>query len=295
MSETLLSLLFGLIATTGFGVGDFLIGRASRSIKPLLAALIVNTYSFLIYAAMFLIFFHDHLVLQHPGVWQAAAAGVFMGVAQITFFRAMNAGPVGLVSAIGSVYPLITLVIGSIFLGLDINQLQALGIVMVVGGVMLASGLLDSRVANKKLGTGPLLAIIPACGWGIGWLFVFQAIAQIGWETTFLIEMLVTPVVIASLALLVKGTGRLNISATKAHWKMPELWLVAVLQMFALLAINVGISKLPDSTVVVVALSSCYPVLTIFLALRHLQERIPVIPLIGGVLGVLGVVVLSIG
>lgn len=297
MNSGLVSLSLGLVASLLFGTGDFLIGKAARKVQPVSSSLLVNSYSFLAYALVAVVFFYDNLTFNRQGVLYAVIAGTLMGVAQATFFKAISLGPVGLVSAIGSTYPLVTLVTSIVLLSIGVSVVQILGIVLVVGGVMIASGLVSSSATQKqKIGKGPLLALVPAAGWGLSWVWIYRAMEVMSWQAVFMVEMLMAPPVILLLARFIKSKEEvLSLGSLAKSWRVPELLCVAVMQMSALLAINIGISKFPENTAVIVALSSAYPVLTIFLALRHLNERIPLLPLAGGVVGVIGVVVLSLG
>jgi len=123
----------------------------------------------------------------------------------------------------------------------------------------------------------------------------FDAEIKMDWAATFLIELLATPIVLILLSPLIKGSEDVTFKALRVGWRLPIIWWAAIIQMLGLLAVNLGLTKVPDSAPVVIAISACYPVLTIFLALRHLQERIPLVPLLGGVVGVAGVVILSLG
>ena len=59
--------------------------------------------------------------------------------------------------------------------------------------------------------------------------------------------------------------------------------------------LNVGLAKsVASGGAIVTALSACYPVLTMFLALKNLIDERRLLPLTGAVLGVVGVVILAL-
>ena len=61
-------------------------------------------------------------------------------------------------------------------------------------------------------------------------------------------------------------------------------------------ALDVGISKSTDvSGAVAIAMSATYPLLTIALVLKYTTERTKLIPLAGALVGIGGVVLLSLG
>jgi drug/metabolite transporter (DMT)-like permease len=291
----LIAAAFGLMAAIGFGVADFLIGKTSKSIGAMKGALTVNFLGALTYGAAYLLFLRHDVSFTAEGVWYALAGGAFFGFAHAAFFKAMSFGPIGLVSSISSTYPLVSLLVGLLFFSAKISLLQVAGIVLVVAGVIVASDIANFKSATKRLGKGPLLALVPALAWGIGLALISQSIARMDWENTFLIELFAVPAVLLLLLPFIKGDEKITLEGVRRGLYMPLIWMAAVIQMLALLSLNLGLNEVPNSAAVVIAISSCYPVLTILLALRHLNERIPLVPLIGGIVGVLGIVILSVG
>jgi drug/metabolite transporter (DMT)-like permease len=59
--------------------------------------------------------------------------------------------------------------------------------------------------------------------------------------------------------------------------------------------LNLGLANESASGAIVTALSGCYPVLTVFLALRHFKEEFKLIPLAGGLVSVVGAIMISVG
>ena len=116
-----------------------------------------------------------------------------------------------------------------------------------------------------------------------------------GWKSTLLIELLVTPIVLVVLTPIVKGGEQVTLKQIKKIWRLPILWVAAAVQMLGILAVNLGLNRDASETAVIIAISTCYPALTIFLALHNLKERIPPARIAGGLIGIAGIVVLSIG
>jgi len=294
------AILLGLMAAVSWGVSDFLIGRSSKAAGAMKGALLINTYGALVYAAVFVLFLYRHASFTAEGMGYAAAGGVFFGLAQAVFFKAMNLGPVGLVSAVSSTFPLVTLLAGVALFAERLYLIQVLGILFIVGGVVVASDMgtgkpLKSTPGSRRPGRGPVVALAPAFGWGIGYVFIARGIKSMGWESTLLVELLVVPVALGFLVPFIRGSEQVAVKAFRARWLLPAVWGAAIIQMVGLLAVNLGLSKIPNNAAVVIAVSSCYPALTIFLAFRHLRERIPLAPLLGGLVSVAGVVLLSLG
>jgi len=289
------AVLLGLLAATSWGISDFLIGRSSQAAGAMKGAFLVNTYGAVVYGLAFLLCLSHHPIFTTGGISYAIAGGALFGMAQATFFKAMSYGPVGLVSAVSSTYPLITLLVAFTFYAEHLSIREVFGILLIVGGVMVASGLADKKARTGQLGKGPLFALIPTLGWGAGYVFIAKAVASIGWGSTLFVELLLTPVSLVAFVPFLKGDEQFSLTSLRASWKLPSLWGAAIIQMLGLLIVNIALSKVPAHAAVIIAVSSCYPALTIFLAFLHLGERIPFLPLMGGLVGVLGVVLLALG
>jgi drug/metabolite transporter (DMT)-like permease len=295
MDDIFIIVTFGLLAAVAWGISDFLIGKSSKAVGAIKGALLVNIAGAFAYALVFLLFLRENATFTREGVLYVITGGMFFGLAQATFFKAMHLGPVGLVSSISSVYPLITLLVSVAFFSAQLSAQQIAGIVLVVGGVAVASGIANPKFLHQRVGNGPLLALIPVLGWGVGWALIAQAVEQMSWESVLLIELCMTMATLAILAPLVKGSERITAQGMRAGWLMPVIWGAAIIQTLGMLAVYLGIDQVPNGAAIVVALSACYPALTIFLALRHLNEKISLVPLIGGLVGVAGIVILSLG
>ena len=69
--------------------------------------------------------------------------------------------------------------------------------------------------------------------------------------------------------------------------------LVAIVQLFGLVVFDFGLTK-ASSTAVITAISASYPALTVFLALKHFDEKQTIAALAGAFVTVAGVVILSL-
>lgn len=291
MDIAVIAALLGVLAACSWGIADYMVGRSAKALGPLAAALLVNVLGAVVYAGAYALFLHTGVTFTASGMAYTVAAGVCFGVAQVAFFRAMHLGPIGLVSAVSSVYPLCTLLVSVLFFAARISAVQALGILLVVGGVVAASGI----SVRGRLGKGPLVALLPVLAWGTGWGLAAQAVTKMSWQAVSLIDLFVTVGVLLLLVPFVKGSERIRFAGLRAGLSMSVVWCAAVVQMLGMLWLYLGVNAVPHKAAIVVAISSCYPVLTIFLALRNLNEKLPLVPLLGGIVGILGIVILSLG
>lgn len=293
--DSLALVLFGLTSALSWGVSDFLYGKSSQEFGSLKAALAVNGIGALVYVVAYGVLLHGSATYTSQGVLYALIGSVLFGVAQLVFSKSLEIGPVSLASTITSTYPLVTLVVGVALFGALIVPAQIIGIVMIVLGVMVASGILQLQSSERRAHKGPLLALGAAVGWGVGLGFVAHAMTLMTWPGVFLIEMLAAPVVLLVIAVTIKRDEPVSLPLVAASLRSRVMWGAGLTQMLGLLVLNLGLARFKDSGVVIVAISSCYPALTTFLALRHLREKVPLIPLMGGLMGVAGVVALVMG
>ncbi len=287
------AVLFGLVSAGTWGIADFFIGKSTRAVGSVNAALLVNGLEALIYLVLYVVLLNKSVVITNEGLLYAVIGSIAFGAAQAGFFKAVRLGPIGLVSSIASTYPFVALMVGLLLFAASVSAIELAGIALIVAGVMVASGLFDT--SKHRLGMGPLIALLPALGWGVGIGFISHALTLMDWPTVLLIELLIAPIMLLLLMPFIKGDESVTARSVIAGAKVPVVWIAAVPQMIGLLALNVGIANKPTEAAIVVAVSSCYPALTIFLALRHLKEKIPLVPLLGGIVGIIGVVILALG
>jgi drug/metabolite transporter (DMT)-like permease len=133
-----LALLLALGAATGFGLFFVLLDRGSAAgTQPLWVVGGARVGSLI---ALGLIALVGRLAVPWPG---AAAAGpiALIGIADTTanvlFTYATVSGNLAVVSVLGSLYPMATVALASVFLRERLARVQALGVVLALGGVAL--------------------------------------------------------------------------------------------------------------------------------------------------------------
>lgn len=296
MNIGLLVALLGLTAALSWGVSDFFAARSAKSVGPVLASVLVNVLGSLLFAITYVIVLRPQVSQSLRGDLYAAASGVFLGTGAASFFIGLEAGPVSIVSPLTSTYPLVTTGLALALFHAHLSALEVAGIVLTVLGILVASGLLTLKRSERKLGRGPAFALLAAFTWGIGYVFLAQAMRYLNWEFASLVEFTSVSVMLVTLVPFIKGKE--IVSARTIAKGLTSRFVIgaAVIQLLGVIALNLGIAKSTASSgAVVTAISACYPILTIFLALKKFDERVRLLPLAGAMVGVVGVVVLSLG
>jgi drug/metabolite transporter (DMT)-like permease len=228
------------------------------------------------FAAIAVVLWPGALALSVAAFAYAAVAGVLMTLGMLSFYRALAAAPVSVVSPVSSAYPLVTAAVAA-GLGAPLSAREALGIVAVVGGVGLASGV--------PTGTRGLLpAMGAAIAWGVGTAVVDLAVEASSWQAATLVELVAGTLVFGALP---RGAR-----PGRAALARRALWLGAAAQQSAEAVFNLGLAH-SGSPAVVGALSACYPAVTVVLAIRGFGERPHAGALSGALLTIVGVAVLA--
>jgi drug/metabolite transporter (DMT)-like permease len=168
-----------------------------------------------------------------------------------------------------------------------------IGIALIVPGIMVASGLHSITREDRRIGKGPMFALLASFLWGIGYTLLDRSVELVGWQTTTLVQAFVMTLIIG--CVLWRNCRRSGIHAQQVLTmaRSPLTIGAGVLQMCASLVINVGLAYDTSSGAIVMATSSCYPAITTLLAIRHFRERTGIISLTGAGVAILGVALLS--
>jgi drug/metabolite transporter (DMT)-like permease len=291
----LTAIIFGLIAAVSWGLADFLAAKASKRFGGLATGVVVTIISALVFDFVYMLFFHEHTVWSAAGVGFALASGAAFTIANLAFYKGLEHGPVSIVSPLGSLYPLVTTIALVGFFGAVLSPRQYIGIAVVMLGILAASGLFERAKTGRSIGTGPLLGLCGALFWGLAWTFIAQAVVHIGWQFTAAIELTFSSLLFLPLLPLLKRS-EVDISKQLLP-SMKNFVMVSagILMMCGFLALSIGLDRVGDLAATAVVISACYPIITVFLALKKLKEKVQIIPLAGAFIGIAGVVILSLG
>lgn len=291
----LAAIFFGLLGAVGFGLSDFWGAKVAKRFGGFATSILIICIAAIFYCLVYALFLSSHANFDRLALLYATASGVAFAAANIAFYKALEYGPVNIVSPLGSLYPLVTLALLVAAFGSAVSGVQAVGALVVVGGAAVASGLLDKGTGKRRIGRGPLLGLIAAVAWGLAFAFLAQSIGRIGWEFPTLVELVVEAIVLLLTApLLTRIEPGLYRQLLKGL-RSPIVWVAGLLVELAFWSITFGLDYASDYTAVIVAVSACYPALTAFLAIRHLKEDFHPLALIGAFVAVSGIVILSLG
>jgi drug/metabolite transporter (DMT)-like permease len=204
------------------------------------------------------------------------------------FYRALELGPIAIVSPIASANGVVVVLLAVIVLGESLTGIQALGSLLVLGFIVLAA-LEPKAEIPEGGGSGIRLALIASVAFG-GYLFCLATISEdLGWLVPILVARSATVAIVAAGA--VKRLPPLDASLGRV-WVFGCLG-AGLLDAAGYLAFNRG-GEIGEVAITSAAAAS-YPVIPILVGLFALRERVAGHQLVGVAGVVCGMVVLSLG
>jgi drug/metabolite transporter (DMT)-like permease len=286
----MLAISMALVSAISWGTGDFLGGIQSRRFAVPIV-LLGSSLGGLLFVGIIELGLRDSIP-PIGDMWLGAIAGFISIFALAAFYRALEIGTMSIVAPISATGTAIPVIVGIID-GDDITLLAAIGLVVTVTGVMLASREQDEAAAASSVSdadhrTSILLAIVAAIGFGT----IFVLIAKASTENIF------WP------AVALKGTTFIIMSVFMllAWRRIPKPWPVKV-EWAPLLLIgcfDVGanttfaLSSNHGQLSITAVVASMFPVTTVLLAYKFLGERLARLQLVGIVLALLGLAMLTL-
>jgi drug/metabolite transporter (DMT)-like permease len=214
-----------------------------------------------------------------------ATAGVFGGLGLAALYAGLSLGSMGLVAALsGAGSVAIPAAVGAIAFGQPLSTGQWMGVAAAAGAGLLAGGATMVGVSRRAI----QLAAITAVAFGT-WFVLLDVAADQGHELWSLVaSRAAAAVVVGGIALTVARRSG-GVSART----VPLVALAGALDV----AGNAGfvLATTTSHVGVAAALSGLYPVVTMLLSWVLLRDRLPPLALAAVVLGVGGIVLLSVG
>ncbi|HSX17236.1 MAG TPA: DMT family transporter [Patescibacteria group bacterium] len=288
----LFAVVFGLLTAVGWGFGDFWSAHATKKLGPITTLFYVTVVGLTAFGLLFVTVLRPHVTLTASSLWYTGVSSILVTIAAILFYKALLAGPVSLVSPITGAYPMVSTLLALLVFGAHISARQIAAIVVIVAGVLAASGLFNIKRNERLLSTGPLLAIFAIFFYGAGFTCMAQAVERIGWEVPLLLSCALS---IPTLLLIYAKDARHIVSQAKQAFSNKYILGAGVMGTAAYAMLNISFTHDQAGGAIAIAVSSCYAALTMGLALKHFKEEIKLVPIAGAVVTIVGVVILALG
>ncbi len=280
-----MAVLIALLASVGYGIGDFCGGLASRRAGALPVLLLggpIGTALLLVGALVV-----GGPVL--PGALVGFGAGLAGAAGIIGFYRAMTLGTISVVAPVTALTSAaVPLAVGVLLLGERPGALASIGIAVALVAVVLVGvepRRPDSPAGWRQPGAGVGLALLAGAGFGLFFVLVDQAPDDTGlWPVVWARVATVAVVVVVAVR-----TGALRLpNGRTAAIAIASGVLDAGANVGVLLSVRAG--DLSTASVVI----SLYPAATLVLARLVLREQLAAVQRLGLVVAVGGVVLISL-
>jgi uncharacterized membrane protein len=266
-------LVFSIVTFAIWGTWGFVNALAGKAGVPALGMLVLFTIGLIPAAAVAALLPGVKIGTdKRRGLLWGFATGIAGGLGNIAYYRAAELGKAAVVYPMTSIYPLVTLLVACLLMRERLNRIQAVGVVLAVAAVFVASATPDTwsdpAAFAKALGTS--------------WMG-FTLIAVVFWGLTGNTQKLATNHVSAELSLLGFASGFLPLTAFVLLFTNTQFtfgaagWAWGILggslMGFGTLA-SLAAFRSGGKASVVTALTGLNPVLTVLLMVSLLNESL---------------------
>lgn len=291
MSPILVATIAGVITALCWGTGDWLTGKSSKRFDKYAINFAVQLSAPIIMAVI-LLFAENN---KAPTLDQALIIlvySIFITAAYVIFIKALAKGAVGIIVPLANVYPLITLVLSTIFLGSIFtgNQIVAM-IAIVLGAVVLAYEKNYKKIPLKTLHRQTALTLFAAVLWGTGFFLIDIVVDDMQWQVlTALVAIFMA--IEAGILLALSNKENTFIAMKKSlQNKIPVL--AGLVFITGSIAFYYG-SDRAGSVIIPAVIASSGPLVASILGALVDKEKVGMIKRMGAIIVVAGIIALNI-
>jgi uncharacterized membrane protein len=281
--------IFGLTAAVGWGLADFFGAIAGRRIGSIGAVISGQVLSALFITAVVLVT-GASLAPLGDDLWLLALNGVATAFAYATHYRALELGPVAVVSPIGAGYAVVAVALTMVVLDERPSGLALIGAAIAVVGVALVStDLRKLREGIRGHAPGVPWAIAAAIGFGVAGFLLSWIADRAGWAAGLWGSRIAQVACYVPLALFF----RTELARLRIGVGLLLALLAGAADIVGVVSLSVGAERGDNS--IVLAASAVFPLIAVALSIVVLHERLVPNQVVGVVLVVLGLVLLGVG
>ena len=261
-------MIYGLVAALGWGFADFggaVVGRRIGSISTVVVSQGFNA----VFMTVLILGGHHDLGVLWPYIGFVALNGAASATAYVSHYRALQLGPVAIVSPIGATYALVGVALAIVVLGERPAGIAIAGGVVTIVGVMLAST--DLRKVeeglHKQRAPGLPWALVSAVMFGIGGFLLGYLSQRVGWVVGLWASRMAQLVAFSCFAIVrrseIRGIGRNRMTAGAIG--------VGLADLLGVIAYSSG-AEMGFVSIVLTA-SAVFPLIAVVLSIGLLHER----------------------
>jgi drug/metabolite transporter (DMT)-like permease len=171
---------FGLTSALGFGIADLFGAVSTRRLGVPWTVLIIQALNTVLLSLLLLTPIPGSLSASPGVIATIVAAGLLGSVSYFSFFRALQLGPVAIVSPVFASYAALTVVLAIVLGGERVSALAGAAIAAIIVGVILASA--RGTSSNEPLSWGGIpFALVATLAWGVASYLFGRSAQEAGW------------------------------------------------------------------------------------------------------------------
>jgi uncharacterized membrane protein len=285
--------IYGLLAAIGWGTTDFLAAVSGRRLGSLPALAVSQLVGIVLATALFLVNGKGVASL-HGLVWFLIANGLIAMVAYSLHYRALELGPVAVVSPVGAGYAVVGFALAVLLLPNEHPGAMAVlgGIVTICGVFLVSANLPALRAGLHERPPGLWWAVGSAVGFGVAG-FILGVIAKDSndWIATLFTTRVV--LVLAYIPLLVARRRTFHKVAGATAIAYAAAAAAGAFDLMGVASYSAGATR--GFLSVVLAASAVFPAIAVALSVVFLKERLVVNQYVGIAVVIGGLLLLALG
>jgi uncharacterized membrane protein len=282
-------MIFGLFAALGWGLADFfgaLAGRRIGSVTAVVAGQLLSAA----FMTVVLVATGDSIQPLRSDVWLVVLNGAFAAFAYTTHYKALELGPVAVVSPIGAGYAVVGVALAMVVLGERPGALALAGAgIAVVGVVLVSTDLKKLRDGIKNHVPGLPWAIVAAICFGVAGFLLGWISDRAGW----VVGLWGSRVAQVAFFLPLFVVFRTQLSRVRLGVGLWIAFLAGAADILGVVTFSAGSERGLNS--IVLAASAVFPLIAITLSVIVFKERMVTNQVVGVVLVVGGLLLLGLG
>jgi uncharacterized membrane protein len=282
-------MIFGLFAALGWGLADFfgaLAGRRIGSVGAVMAGQLLSA----VFMTAVLVAAGESLGPLRSDVWLVVLNGAFAAFAYVTHYKALELGPVAVVSPIGAGYAVVGVALAMVVLGERPSGLALVGAAIAVVGVALVS------TDVKKLRHG-IEHHVPGLPWAVAAAISFGVAGfLLGWisdRAGWIAGLWGSRVAEVAFFLPLVAVSRRELSGVRLGIGLWIALVAGAADILGVVTFSAGSERGLNS--IVLAASAVFPLIAITLSLIVFKERMVTNQVVGVALVIGGLLLLGLG
>jgi drug/metabolite transporter (DMT)-like permease len=299
--------IYGLTAAVGWGLSAVTATIAARKTGTFITVLVGQAVGMVVLLVAVATVRPSFSAVDGPALLGLVGAGVIGLIGYLTFYRALELGPIGLVSAIGSSYGGVAAVLAFVLLDEHLGGPGSAGVALAVVGVMLAAARTQAAAEPVSMSAGePLVgmaptptttrpgtragipfALISAASYGVGGFLLGDFSGRVGWLPATLITRLAALLVLAAVVPFLARPSAWRGTGSGVAWAVGA----GLTDIVGVMAFARGGEA--GRIAITSAVSSIYPVIPLAAGLALFDERLGRRQVLGVVLIIVGLALLA--